>query len=152
MTERVAGVVLAVAAAVYAGLVGGAGVTFDITPLAVGVATVAAGLIGRRRRLVPIGLTLAGWGAAVLLVLNGPVPDDRQAAAYLIGTAVGLLAASVVARAWNLALTGALLSVLSSGVAFYLAYDIEAFGGWKLWAGALAAWGVFEAVRTPEAT
>lgn len=100
-TGRVAGVVLAVAAAVYAGLVGGAGVTFDITPLAVGLAAVAAGLVGRRRRrLVPIGLTLVGWGAAVLLVLNGPLPDDRQAAGYLIGTAVGLLAASAVARAW----------------------------------------------------
>ncbi len=74
----------------------------------------------RRQRLVPIGITLVGWGVAVLLVLNGPVPDDRQATAYLIGAAIGLLAASAVARAWNLALTGALLSVLSSGVAFYL--------------------------------
>lgn len=147
---RVAGLVLVIGAAAYAGLVGGAGLTFEATPLAVGVVAVAAGLIGGRRRLVPIGLTVTGWGLAVLAVHQGTVPIDRQAQAYMIGTAVGLLAANAVARAWALAMTGALITVLSNGVAFYLAFEIGAVADWPLWAAVLATWGVLEAVRPDE--
>ncbi len=116
----------------------GAGdVTFNSTPLMIGVAALAAGIVGRRQRLVPIGLTLAGWGLAVLLVRDGPLPDDRAAPAYLVGMGVGLLAAHVVARAWRVSLTGALISALAGGLSFYAAYDVEALNRWPLWAGRL---------------
>lgn len=147
MSGRLAGLVLVIGAAAYAGLVGGVGLTFEATPFAVGVVAVAAGLIGGRRRLVPIGLTVTGWGLAVLAVHQGIVPIDRQAQAYMIGTALGLLAANAVARAWGLAMTGALLTVLSNGVAFYLAFEIGAVARWPLWSAVLAAWGILEAVR-----
>jgi len=144
------GAVLLGGSLLYAGLEGWAGLTFNATPLFIGVVAMAAGLGGRRRRLVPVGMTLVGWGAAVLLVRDGPLPANREAAAFLVGMAVGLLAASVVARRWHLPITGALLTGLSGGLAFYLAYDIAAVGEWPLWAFLVAAWGAFELVRPQE--
>lgn len=135
------------AAAVYATLVGGVGLTFNSTPLIIGVAATAAGLVGSRQNLVPIGIALAGWGAAVLLVRSGPLPANREAAVYLVGVAAGLLAAQAVARVWSVPLTGALLSIFSSGVAYYFAYDVHALGDWPLWTVVLAAWGVYEIAR-----
>lgn len=98
----IAGSVLLVAAVGYALGVGSGGVTFDITPLATGL----AGVIGRAWRLVPIGLVLAGWGVAVVLVRHGPLPSGREAPAFLVGAGVGMLAAQVVARRHRLTLTG----------------------------------------------
>jgi len=150
MTRRLSGLVLIAGAVVYGALVGAADVTFNSTPLIVGASAAAAGLMGRQRRLVPIGLTLAGWGTAVLLVRDGPVPDDREAPAFLIGMAIGLLAAHLVARVWRLPLTGALLAALTGGLAFYVAYDVTWLGEWPFWTAAVAAWGVLEAARRPE--
>ncbi len=149
MRARPAGFVLIAGAAVYAVLVGAAGVTFNCTPLVIGVSACAAGLLGRSRRLVPIGLTLVGWGAAILLVRDGPLPDDRVAPAYLVGAAIGLLAAHAVARPWHLSLTGALMTALISGTVFYVAYDIDTLADWPVWAAALTVWGAFEVVRRP---
>ncbi len=147
--RSVSGLVLVAGAIVYGVLVGAADVTFNATPLIVGASAAAAGLIGQQRRLVPIGLTLVGWGSAVLLVFDGPVPDGREASAFLIGLAIGLLAAHAVARAWHLPLTGALLAALNGGLAFYLAFDVSWLGEWPFWTAALVAWGVLEAVRPP---
>lgn len=95
---------------------------------------------------------MSGRLDAVATGRNEPARGTGRIGSHVTGRVAGVvLAAAAAARAWNLALTGALLSVLSSGVAFYLAFDVGALGGWKLYAGALAAWGVFEAVRTPEA-
>ncbi|MEO7571996.1 MAG: hypothetical protein ABIX10_06125 [Acidimicrobiales bacterium] len=151
MIAPLPGLVLLGGAGVYAVLVGAADVTFNSTPLLIGVAALAAGIVGRRQRLVPIGLTLAGWGLAVLLVRDGPLPDNRAAPAYLVGMSVGLLAANDVARNWRVPLTGALISALAGGLSFYAAYDIEALNRWPLWAAALAVWGVFEVARAPDA-
>jgi len=139
--------VLATGALAYAGVVGGLDWTFNLTPLAVGVIALAAAAAGRRPRLVPIGLVLLGWGAAVLLVRNGPVPDNREAAAYLVGAALGLVAAERAARRAGLATTGAIITLLNGGLAFALAYDVPALGDWPVWAVALAAWAVIEALR-----
>lgn len=147
MTDRLAGVVLIAGAGVYAALVGAGNLTFNSTPLIIGAAALAAGVLGRRGRLVPVGLTLAGWGAAVLLVRNGPLPDDRSAPAFLVGMSVGLLAAQAVARAWRIPVTGALITALTGGMAFYVAYDVEALGDWPLWTAALTVWGVIEMVQ-----
>ncbi len=147
MTDRLAGVVLIAGAGVYAALVGAGNLTFNSTPLIIGATALAAGVLGRRGRLVPVGLTLAGWGAAVLLVRNGPLPDDRSAPAFLVGMSVGLLAAQAVARAWRIPITGALITALTGGMAFYVAYDVEALGDWPLWTAALTVWGVIEMVQ-----
>lgn len=141
----IAGSVLVVAAIIYALGVGGGGVTFDITPLAVGLAAVLAGLIGRAWRLVPIGLVLAGWGLAVVLMRHGPLPEGREAPAFLVGAGVGMLAAQVVARRHRLTLTGATITLIIGGLSFYAAYDIAALGRWPVWAVSLAAWGTYEA-------
>lgn len=152
MIDRVAGFILVAGAVVYGALMGGAGVTFNSTPLIVGASAVAAGLIGRRRRLVPIGLTLVGWGTAVLLVRNGPVPDGREAPAFMIGLTIGLLAANLVGRAWAVPITGSLLAALSGGLAFYLAFDAAWLNEWPFWTAIVAAWGLLEVVRRPERT
>jgi len=150
MTDRLAGLVLIVGAGVYAALVGAGNLTFNSTPLIIGATALAAGVLGRRRRLVPVGLVLAGWGAAVLLVRDGPLPDDRSAPAYLVGMSIGLLFAQAVARAWRIPITGALITALTSGIAFYLAYDIDALGNWPLWTAALAIWGAVEVIRATD--
>ena len=93
---------------------------------------------------------MSGRLDAVATRRNEPARGTGRIGSHVTGRVAGVVLLITAARARNLALTGALLSVLSSGVAFYLAFDVGAFGGWKLWAGALAAWGVFEAVRTPD--
>lgn len=39
------------------------------------------------------------------------------------------------------------MTVLLGGLAFYIAFDIEAVGRWPFWALAVAIWGAVEAVR-----
>ncbi len=82
----------------------------------------------------------------MLLVRNGPVPDNRQTLAYLIGLAVGLLAAHRYTQRTDVTLTGALMSAIIGGLSFYLAYDWRELGRWPVWAITLAAWGMFELV------
>lgn len=146
MMQRLSGVVLIAAAATYAMLLGPAGLTFNLTPMFVGLSAISAGAAGRQARLIAIGLPLVGWGAAVLLVGNGPVPDNRQAPAYLIGLAVGLLAAYRYTQRTDVTLTGALMSAVFGGLSFYLAFDWPELGRWPAWAISLAAWGMFELV------
>lgn len=89
MTNRAAGVALLATAAGYAALVGGVGVTFNATPFLLGLGAVAAGVVARQTGLVGVGLTLVGWGTAVLAVREGPLPDNREAAAFLVGAGAG---------------------------------------------------------------
>jgi len=146
MIQRLSGAVLVAAAATYAVLLGPADLTFNLTPMFVGLSAICAGAAGRQARLIAVGLPLVGWGAAVLLVRNGPVPDNRQAPAYLIGLAVGLLAAHRYTQRTDVTLTGALISAIVGGLSFYLAYDWSELGRWPAWAITLAAWGMFEFV------
>jgi len=146
LADRTSGLALLAGAGLYAAAVGIGEVTFNATPLMIGLVAIGAGIVGRRA-LVPIGLTLAGWGTAVLLVADGPLPDNRVAPAYLIGMAVGLFAAHLVGRAWKIPLTGSILTAFNGGLAFYLAYDVDAMGEWPLWAVLVAAWGLIELIR-----
>lgn len=149
MKGQAAGAALLATAVAYAALVGGAGVTFNATPFIIGLGALAAGLLAGQTGLVGVGLTLIGWGTAVLAVREGPLPDNREAAAFLVGTAAGLLAAYAVAvRRRDTLSIGPLLTVLLGGLAFYVAYDIDAVGRWPFWALAVAVWGLVEVVRS----
>ncbi len=77
--------ILAVGAVTYLVLMGPLSVTFDATPLIVGLVVLAAGTIGRAPALTATGLTLVGWGLAVLLTRHGPLLDEREAATFLVG-------------------------------------------------------------------
>lgn len=145
----IAGLVLLAGAGAYALALGPGGVTFDVTPLAVGLVVVVAGLASRSDRLVVIALPLIGWGAAVLATRHGPVPDDREAPAFLMGAGLGLVAATLLARRVGASTTGAAAAVVSGGAAFYLAFDVEAVSRWPLWAGALVVWAGWEALVEP---
>jgi len=145
----VSGIVLVAAAAAYAAALGVGGVTFNATPLLVGLAAIVAGAAGRTTRLMSVGLALAGWGVAVLAVRNGPLPDNRSAPAFLVGVALGLLAADRFALRRHERITGAIIASVVAGLAFYAAYDVAALGRWPAWAIALALWGGWELVRSP---
>ena len=139
--------VLLAGAAVYALAVGTDAVTFDATPLIVGLAAVAAGAVRRRARLVAVGLPLVGWGAAVVLVRHGPVPDEREAAAFLVGAGLGLVAASWWCRRSAIPVTGAAVALTVGGLSFYLAFDVDALDRWWWWTAALVVWAGVEAAR-----
>jgi len=132
-------------AVVYALLLGVAGVTFNVTPLAFGLVVGAAAVAGRSPRLGSIAAGLIGWGVAVLLVRSGPLPDDHESAAFLVGAAAGLAIGSVVAHRGGIAATAAPITLVSSGIAFYFAIDHPSvLGSWRFWAVALLAWALWE--------
>jgi hypothetical protein len=134
-----------IGALVYALLLGVAGVTFNVTPLSFGVVVGIAAVAARSARLASIAAGLTGWGIAVLLVRSGPVPDDHESAAFLVGAAVGLAVASVIAHRAGIAGTAAPITLVSSGIAFYFEIDHPSvLGSWRFWAVALAAWSVWE--------
>lgn len=111
--------VLALGAVAYAVILGPVGLTFDATPLVVGAIALAAAAVGRATHLVASGCALAGWGAAVLVVRHGPLPDTREAAAFLIGAGLGLVAARVMARAGHgRPLADGATALVLGGVAF----------------------------------
>ena len=119
-------IVLGLGALVYGGLLGPLGVTFDATPLLFGAIALAAALLGRNPRLTAAALTLIGWGAAVMLTRHGPLPDEREAAAFLVGGGLGLLTARLVARRRpDLDLGDGSSVLVVGGMAFFLAFDAE---------------------------
>jgi hypothetical protein len=132
-------------AVAYALLIGAAGVTFNVTPLAFGSVVAAAAVAARSPRLGSIAAGLIGWGVAVLLVRSGPLPDDHESAAFLVGAAVGLAIGSVIAHRGGIPATAAAITLVSSGVAFYFEIDHPTvLGSWRFWAGALLAWAAWE--------
>lgn len=143
------GLLLVAGAGVYALLVGALGVTFDATPLILGLVALAAGVLGPSGGLVPPGLALVGWGAAVLLVRAGPIADAREAPAFLVGAGLGVLAAVLLSRGNASAArpVGAAVAVVLGGLAFFLAYDLSELSDWPLWATALVAAGAGELAR-----
>lgn len=143
------GLLLVAGAGLYALLAGPLGITFNATPLILGLAALAAGLLGPSAGLVPPGLALVGWGTAVLLVREGPIADAREAPAFLVGAGLGILAAMLVARTGRSTApaAGAAVAIVLGGLALFLAYDASALGEWPLWAGAAGAAGAVEVGR-----
>jgi hypothetical protein len=146
-----AGLLLLVGAIGYALAVGALGLTFNVTPLWFGSFSLAAGLASHQPRLVSIAFPLIGWGTAVLLVSEGPVPRGRTAAAYLVGAGLGMLVASVWAQRNHISTVGAALAVVSGGLGFFLAFDIDALSEWPAWAVLMAVWALVEGIRTHDA-
>ncbi len=144
----VAALILALGAVAY-GFGQRAGLAFDTTPLTVGVVVVAAGVVGRTRRLLPNGLVLAGWGAAVLANDHG-LPQGRETPVYMIGIGLGLLAARLASRpdergAW---FGAAATTATFSGLAYYGAFVTPRLGQAGAWTVSLLAWALVEAVRS----
>lgn len=148
----VSGLVLLAGAGAYALSQRLVEVSFNATPLIIGVAAVVAGLVGPRRHLVPIGLALAGWGVGVLLAAEVDALRDRTTALHVVGFGVGLGLVRLVAPedergSW---LTSASLAVLFSGLSFLLAFDMDQLGRWQGWAVAMVLWGLWEMRPSPE--
>lgn len=137
--------VLALGALLYAGSIGFLGVTFDATPLLVGAIALAAALLGRTPRLTATAFTLIGWGAAVMLTRHGPLPDEREAAAFLVGSGLGLLAARLVAwRRPDVDVGDGSSVLVVGGMAFFLAVDADWLYDWPVWSAALLGWALWE--------
>ena len=138
-------IVLVLGALIYALLLGALNVTFDATPLIFGVVALAAAILGRAPRLTATALTLIGWGGAVMVTRHGPVPDEREAAAFLVGAGVGLLAARLLGRARPDIAAGAGSTVLIvGGLAFYFAFDADWLYDWPIWSASMVGWGAWE--------
>ncbi len=142
---------LGLTALVYALLVGVAGVAFYVTPLTIGIGGTLAGVLARRPRLLAIGVAVGIWGIAVVLVREGVVPHAREGAAFMTGVAAGLLVAAVIARRHHFSMVGPAIALIASGVAYYLAFDVEFVDDWPFWTGVLVLWAVVEGLRRPEA-
>jgi hypothetical protein len=138
-------IVLGLGALAYAALLGPLGVTFDATPLVVGSLALAAAVLGRAPRLTATALTLIGWGAAVMLTRHGPLPEAREAASFLVGGGLGLLAARLVAR-WrpDLDVGDGSAVLVVGGMAFFLAFDADWLYDWPIWSAFLVAWALWE--------
>jgi len=139
-------VVLLLGAGIYAVALGAIGVTFNATPLIIGLIAVVAGLAGPRRHLIPVGLALAGWGSGVLLAAEVRSLQDRTTPLYVVGFGAGLVLVRLVAPhsqrgSW---LTSAAIAVLVSGLFYLAAFDVDQLGRWPAWALALVAWAVWE--------
>jgi hypothetical protein len=144
--SSLSGLVLLVGAGGYALAQGALGVTFNATPLMIGVIALLAGLVGTRRHLVPVGLALAGWGVGVLLAAEVDGLGDRTTALQVVGFGAGLGLVRLVAPAeqrgsW---LTSASLAVLVSGLSYLLAFDMDQLGKWQGWTVAIVLWGLWE--------
>lgn len=138
-------IVLGLGGLIYAGLVGPLGLTFDATPLLVGAIALVAALLGRNPRLIATALTLIGWGAAVMLTRHGPLPGEREAAAFLVGGGLGLLTARLVGRRRPDFDVGDGSSVLVvGGMAFFLAFDADWLYDWPVWCASLVGWALWE--------
>src|SRR5918992_3851946 len=112
--------VLLLGAGAYGFSVEALGLTFNATPLFCGAVVLVAA--AGRRELVPPALALVGWGASVLLVREGGLPDDREAGAFLVGATAGLLAAYALGRLYPRiarGMGGAIATVLAGGLALY---------------------------------
>ena len=142
-----------IAAAIY---VGGAiiywlavekiGLTFDATPALFGAVLLTAGVV-RRRSLAP-AILLLSWGAGVILVRHGPLPDDREAPVFIAAFGIGMAVIASLGRWLPVAdaLRSAAIVMLTGGLGFYLAYDYDALNEPWLWTLALIASGLGVAV------
>ncbi|MGI8752925.1 MAG: hypothetical protein ACR2MN_11540 [Acidimicrobiales bacterium] len=141
--------ILLVGAGIYAVAEGPGGVTFYLTPLAVGVIAAIAGIVGAHRHLVPAGLGIAGWGVAVALVHFDIIPATRTTPAYMIGVGFGVLLTSYIApRAERGAWThSAIVAVVAAAVFFFVEFGVPSLGRWPAWAISLVIWAAWETLQ-----
>ena len=116
---------------------------FFWTPLILGLAYLAAALIGGRRGgHWPTALVLIGWGLAVLLVQRGLL-DVNTAGAYLAGAGLGALAAAAVDRAgFDADPLGVAATVFAAGLLLALTSRFPLLGQVEIYCVALAAVGL----------
>lgn len=127
-----------------------AGLPFAITPLVVGLTAAAATLAApAARRSWTVPALLVGWGLAVVLSREGPLPAEREGAASLVGIGLGLLAGALATPAARRteALRGTALALVGGGVLFFLAFDLAQLRSWWAWSLGLAAAGLVELRR-----
>lgn len=136
------GVVLLLGAVALYGLVRGP-LDFFWTPLIIGIAYLAAALIGGRHGgHWPTALVLVGWGVAVLARQRGVVDVDT-AGVYLVGAGLGALAAAVVDRAgFDADPMGVAATVVGAGLLLALSSRFPALARVETYAVALAVVGV----------
>ncbi|MCA1691661.1 MAG: hypothetical protein LC733_05460 [Actinobacteria bacterium] len=80
-----------------------------------------------------------------MLTRHGPLPDEREAAAFLVGSGLGLLTARLVARGRPDLDAGDGSSVLVvGGMAFFLAFDADWLYDWPVWCASLVGWALWE--------
>ncbi len=142
------GLVILAGAGAYAVLQGAADADFTMTPLALGLIGIAAGLVGTRPRVIATGLVLAGWGVAVLLVDHDVIPAERTTPTYMLGIAGGLLVAGTLAGPVRRAewFTSGAIAAFAGPLAGPLSGIRRRghLGRWPLWALVLVAWAGYE--------
>ena len=141
--------ILLVGAGIYAVAEGPGGVTFYLTPLAVGVIAAVAGMVGGHRHLMPAGLGIAGWGVAVALVHYDIIPAARTTPAYMIGVGLGVLVTSFIApRADRGAWThSAIVAVVVAAIFYFVEFGVPSLGRWPAWAISLVIWAAWEILQ-----
>ena len=124
------------------------GVTFNITPLYIGVTALVAVGVGPKPRPWTSGIVITAWGIGVLLVREGPLPS-REASVFMIAVGLGLLLASVVepASRQGAVVRGGAIAIASGGALFYLAFDVAWLRSWWTFAAGLAVAALVEAAR-----
>jgi hypothetical protein len=127
------------------------GVTFNATPLLVGLVVLAATGVRGRRASWGAGLVLTLVGIATLLLREGPLPQERESAAFLFAAGLGLLLALLVTAADSRAdaLIGGATATLLIGLVVYFAFDSSTLLGWPLWTAFLVLWAGWETRRAP---
>jgi hypothetical protein len=80
-----------------------------------------------------------------MLTRHGPLPDEREAAAFLVGGGLGLLAARLVGRRRpDLDVGDGSTVLVVGGVAFFLAFDADWLSDWPIWTASLVGWALWE--------
>ncbi len=125
-------------AAAYFLLVEVLGANFLITPLFMGGIMLVAST--QRPRLLAPAVLLGCWGLAVLLLNRGVLSGNRTAAVYIAAFGLASLILLLLRRRLSppIALEGAAVVMIVSGLALYASYDVAAFGRGWLWALVLA--------------
>lgn len=146
--RRLRGVVLIVGGLAVALLVGdGRWLSFAWLPLVTGAAYLAAAAVGGRDGdLWGPALVVLGFGAGVVLTVEGPLGGELFAPVVLTSVGVGALVATLLPRAGvPVPAPSVAAAVLLSGVFFLLSErGGEVFRSPVLYAALLVAWGAWE--------
>jgi hypothetical protein len=136
-------------AALMWGLIDSGPLDFAWLPLLIGVdLLVAASIGGKRAGYWSPGIVLTVWGTAVATLAAWEL-NVTTAAAYMLAVGLGVLVVGMLERhGFDVSLMSVGVATISAGSAFLLErYQTEVFGRARLYALALGAWGVIEAVR-----
>jgi hypothetical protein len=147
-TRLARGVVLLVAAALYALLVDDV-LAFTWTPFLLGLAYLGAAVAGGPRGgLWPTATVLLGWGLGVLVVFETDL-EVQRAAAEVTGVGLGVLAAAALAaRGFSVDLLGVGATIVLAGTIFLLQGHVDAVTEPWPYAVLLAAVGLANLARS----